>query len=252
MAAALVVAVLVMKGGGAPVETVQVQRGDITRTVTETGYMQPSQSHELYATQAARVVRVPVRTGQAVVRGQTLAELENPDLAAQISDARGQLSQAGAAAEAARAAAQRTELELRSAEEKFNRTEELYRSGAVSRAEYEKARLQVETLRKGLEEQNFLLQNALALADGLHQTLQHWKKRQHLVTSPADGTVLSLPVQAGQVLNPGSLLATVADPDSLEIRADILVDDLAEVGVGQKVKITAPVLGSKILNGRVK
>lgn len=255
MAAALVVvAALALRGGGTPVETVRVQQGDITRTVVETGYVQPSTNHEIYATQAARVVQVPVKNGQAVARGETLAVLENLDLAVQINDTRWQLSQAEASAAAARAALQKTDLELRSAEENHIRTQELYRTGAVSKTEYEKAELQVKTLRQSLEEQNSLLESSLVRVGGLGKTLQQLsaKEKQLLVTSPAEGVVLSLPVQAGQVLIPGNLLASVAAPDSLEIKADILSDDLAEVREGQKVIITAPVLGSRSLAGRVK
>lgn len=254
IAAVLAASALVIKDGGTPVETVRAREGNITRTVVETGYVQPSTSHELYATQTARVIQTPVKTGQTVARGQTLVVLENLDLAVQISDTRWQLSQAHADAGAAGAAVQRTGLELRNAEENFNRTEALYRSGSVSRVEYEKSLLQVETLRQDLAEQNSLLQSSLARVEGLGQTLRQLsaKEKQLVVTSPAAGSVLSLPVQAGQVLNPGSFLASVADPDSLEIKADILSDDLAEVREGQKVNITAPVLGGKSLTGRVK
>ncbi len=254
MAVVLVVAALAMKGGGTPVETVQVRRGDIARTVVETGYVQPSASHELYAGQTARVIEAPVETGQMVVRGQTLVVMESPDLAAQIISTRGQLSQAEAAAGASRAAVQRTGLELSSAEENYSRTEELYRLGAVSRVEYEKALLQVETLRQGLEEQNALLKSSLARVDSLEQTLRqlYAREKELLVTSPAGGLVMSLPVKSGQVLNPGSLLATVADLESMEVKADMLSDDLAGVREGQKVIITAPVLGGRIIAGRVK
>jgi HlyD family secretion protein len=252
--AVLVAAALALKGGGTPVETLQVRQGDIIRTVVETGYVQPSTDHELYATQTAKVILVPVKTGQAVASGQTLVVLENLDLAVQISDTQRQLSQANAAAAAARAALQRTGLELSHAEENYNRTQELFQSESVSRVEYEKALLQVETLRQSLEEQNSLLDSTLAQADGLGRTLQQLsaKEKQLLIVSPAKGAVLSLPVQAGQVLNSGSLLVTVAAPDSLEIKADILSDDLAEVREEQKVNITAPVLGGKSLTGRVK
>lgn len=252
--AVLVVAALALAGGGTPVETVQAQPGDITRAVVETGYVQPSTNHELYATQAARVVQVPVETGQTVARGQTLAVLENLDLSVQINDTRRQLSQAEASASSANAAMQKTDLELRNAEENYRRTKELFQTEAVSKVEYEKAQLQVETLRQGMEEQKSLLESSLAQVEGLGQTLQQLsaKEKQLLVTSPAGGAVLSLPIKEGQVLNPGSLLATVAAPDSLEIKADILSDDLAEVSEGQKVIITAPVLGNKSLTGRVK
>jgi len=72
------------------------------------------------------------------------------------------------------------------------------------------------------------------------------------VKSSVNGTVLSLPVKREQVLSPGALLASIGVPDHLEVKADILSDDLAEVKVGQKATITAPVLDQKVLKGKVK
>ena len=91
-------------------------------------------------------------------------------------------------------------------------------------------------------------------AEALEQILQQLlNKEQHLVIkSPANGVVLSLPVQKEQLLNPGTLIAQVAEPGKLEIKAHILSDDLAQVKVGQPVVVTAPVLGKKILAGTVK
>ncbi|OPX86188.1 MAG: Macrolide export protein MacA [Pelotomaculum sp. PtaB.Bin104] len=247
-------AAVALKGWGTEVETVSVARGDITRTVVDTGYVQPATDHELYATQTARVIGVPVKTGQTVARGQTLVVLENLDLAVQIKDTQRQISQGNAAAAATSAARQRIELELRSAQENFSRTEALYQSGAVSQVEYDQAKLQVDTLSQSLAEQDSQIVSSHALVGGLSQTLQQLnaKEKQLVVASPAAGAVLSLPAEVGQVLNPGSLLATVAAPDSLEVKADILSDDLAEVAEDQKVNITAPVLGGKTLTGRVK
>lgn len=251
---ALTVVVLVLKGGATPVETVQVQSGDITRTVVERGYVQSSTNHELYATQAATVIQVPVKTGQTVSMGETLVVLENTDLSLQINDISWQLSQAEAASAAASASLQRTDLELRNAEDNYNRSQELYKSESISRVEYEKALLQLETLRQIVEEQNYRLKSSQAQVNGLARTLQQLtdKEKQLLITSPASGIVLSLPVQTGQVLIPGNLLASVAVADRLEIKADILSDDLAEVSEGQKVNITAPVMGDKPLIGMVK
>jgi len=64
--------------------------------------------------------------------------------------------------------------------------------------------------------------------------------------------VLDLPVDEEQVVGPGALVASVAVPGRLEVRAEILSDDMGEVKVGQKAVITAPVLGQRTLAGEVK
>ena len=247
-------AVLALKGGGKEVETVAVQQGDITRSVVDTGNVQPTRDYNLYATQSARVVQVPVDTGQSVKKGQTLVVLENLDLSLQISDVRSQISQTVTAASGARAGLGRTELELKDAKENLARVQQLMEAGVATRVEYDKARLQAETLQQSLNEQQARLESALAQESGLQQSLRQLvaKERQLVMNSPVDGVVLSLPVKQEQVLNPGALMAAVASSDQLEIKADILSDDLAEVEEGQKVTVTAPVLGSKGLAGVVK
>ena len=143
LAAGIIAALLLT--GGTEVETVEVQVGSINRVVEETGYVQPATDFTLYASQTARVAQIPVETGQSVQLGQILLVLENQDLAAQVTETQSRLAQARAAAEGARAGLDRTRLELQDAEANLKRTEELYQTDAVTKVEYEKARLLVET-----------------------------------------------------------------------------------------------------------
>jgi len=240
--------------GGTEVETVTVKTGNITRAVEDTGYVQPATSYDLHAAQNARVIRVAVTTGQQVKAGQTLVALENLDLTLQIEDTRSRLSQIAASIEAGQAAVQRLELELQNAAANLERIRALHEAGAVPTVEYEAAALKVAGLEQSLQEQTALLESARAQEAGLHKSLQNLNRKELQLTlqSPVDGIVLSLPAKQEQVVAPGTLLATVAVPGKLEIKADILSDDLGEVDLGQRVRITAPVLGGKILYGEVK
>lgn len=252
--AALAITVAALAGRGKEVETVQARQGSITRTVVDTGYVQSTTDIDLYATQNVRVAEAPVKTGQPVKKDQILVVLENLDLALQVSEARSQLAQVKTTVAAAEAAIERARLELKDAEDNLNRIRELFQSGAASQVEYEKAKLQVEAGQQGLSEQNSQLENFQAQVDGLNQTIQQLgaKEEQLVVKSPANGVVVDIPVKPGQVLTAGALLVSIAAPDQLEVKADILSDDLAEIKVGQKVTITAPVLGEKTLAGEVK
>ncbi|NPV26088.1 MAG: efflux RND transporter periplasmic adaptor subunit [Firmicutes bacterium] len=252
--AILLLAAILLTRGGPVVDTVKVQPGNISRTVEDVGYVQPATDYNFQATQSARVIRVPVETGQFVKQGQTLVVLENLDLAVQLADIRSQLLQAEATVSGTKAALERTELELKDAQENLARIEELFQAGAVTQAEFDKARLLVETYQRSLSEQQARLSSARSQITGYNQTLQQLatKEQQLVLKSPVDGIVLSLPVKPEQVLQPGALLASVAVPGQLEVKADILSDDLAEVKEGQKVNVTAPVLGQKVLVGEVK
>jgi HlyD family secretion protein len=255
VAAALALAVyFIFFSAGKEVETVEVKQGLIARTVEDDGYVQPVNDYKVYATQNVKVTGTPVSNGQAVQRGQVLVTMENLDLSIQINDARSQLSQAAANAGAAKASLERSRLELKDAMDNLTRTEELFRAGAATRAEYEKAQLQVDTARQNISEQSSQLDSIQARMAGLEDLLGRLnaKEQELVIKSPVKGIVLDIPVKKDQVLSPGALLADVAPPDQWEIKADILSDDLAEVKEGQKVTITAPVLGAKVLTGEVK
>ncbi|HAU30797.1 MAG TPA: efflux RND transporter periplasmic adaptor subunit [Desulfotomaculum sp.] len=156
-------------------------------------------------------------------------------------------------AEGSKAALDKASAELEDAKENYARIQNLYETGAASRMEYDKAALQVQIDEKNLQEASTVLQAGLAQAEGLKQSLAALsaKEEQLTVKSPLEGIVLAVPVKLGQVVNPGVLLVTVADSDQLEVKADILSDDLGQVAVGQKVTITAEVLDRQ-LAGEVK
>ena len=216
--------------------------------------MQAATNYDIHAAQSARVVNVPVETGQAVDRGQILAVLENLDLALQISEVNSQISQTAAAAAGARATLERLQLELQDAHDNLARSQGLFQAGAISQVDFDQARLRVDTARQSISEQNSVLESALAQQAGLNSSLQQLsaKEEQLVIKSPVNGIVLALPVKQGQVVNPGDLLANVAESGQLEIKSDILSDDLADIKIGQKVTITAPVLGQQSLAGEVK
>ncbi|MEG6520441.1 efflux RND transporter periplasmic adaptor subunit [Desulfotomaculum sp. 1211_IL3151] len=245
---------LALSYGGIEVETVQIAKGEIRQTVEEIGYVQPSTEFNLYTTQSARVVKVPVKSGQAVTKDQPLVFLENLDLAAQLTDLHAQLAQAATAVNTAKVAQQRAQLVLQDAQGDLARSEELFNAGAATKVELEKAKLLVDTSNQNVEEANSQLESALVVHAGLNQSLQQLnaKEQQLVVKSPIKGTLLAIPAEQEQVLSQGALLATVAVAGQLEIKADILGDDLRDIKLGQNVVITAPVLGQKVLEGQVK
>jgi HlyD family secretion protein len=214
----------VLFSDGKEVETVQVRQGSIIRTLVDNGYVQPTTSYDLQATQGARVDRVLVEKGQPVKQGQTLVVLENLDLAMQINEVRSQLSQAKTTADGTRAAVERAQIELKDAgertqgenfdraielkdaKENFDRAQELFQAGAITRVEYDKAKQQVEICqqnyneqnyrveicRQSLNEQNYRLENVLAQIAGLNQSLRQLtaKEQQLVVKSSVNGTCL--------------------------------------------------------------
>jgi HlyD family secretion protein len=250
----LAVAGIVLMSGGTEVETSQVTRGEINRMVVDSGVVQPVQSWDLYAEQNARVDTISLEIGAQVQKGQLIMSLENKDLAVQIADAQARLAQSELQAAGAQSSLEKLELALKQAREDLNRAEKLVEEGVITEAELETAQLSVKSYEKDLSQQKALLESARAGAAGLRETLTQLSDKREVLTvkSPADGIILKLPIKQGELVMPGSLLVSISLPGQLEVKADILSDDLGEIELGQKVRITAPVLGNEVLSGTVQ
>lgn len=236
------------------VEAVRIEEGNIVSNVEETGEVKASNSSDIYASQSGRIAEVQAEIGQTVTRGQVLIRMESPDLQIEKESVSAQIAQANAAVNRALEAIVATELELEQAQAHLKRISALHEAGAVSTAEYDKAREQVHSSQKLLAQQNASLESYKAQAGSLVNMMNPIvkKKQELLQVSPVTGVVLTLKVKPQQVITQGTLLASVGSPNKLEVKADIIEDDLRDIKVGQKVVITSPVLDRKYILGKVQ
>jgi HlyD family secretion protein len=234
-------------------ELTSVAPGNILSTVVDTGYVQAADKTDIYATQGGRIINLPVSVGQTVVKGQVLMVLDNRDLSMSSQQLQIQLSQANAAVSTAQAALQQGNLDLADIQAQFNRAQELYNAGAISQVEYDTDRSLLDKTLANNAAQQQSLQDTQAQVN-INQSLLNnaQQKEQELqIRSPSSGTLMQLPVQPQETVAYGTLVADVASADNLEIKVDLLSDDLGEVQLGQKAQITAPVLGDQVLSGEV-
>jgi RND family efflux transporter MFP subunit len=66
-----------------------------------------------------------------------------------------------------------------------------------------------------------------------------------IIRSPISGKIAALPLRAGELASPGTLLATVVgDQTRLQVKASVSGDDLSRLKVGQNVLIEGAVKGT--------
>lgn len=251
--AAVIAAVAIMGSSGEEVEVVKASRGTFTLMVEETGYVEAANDREVQATAAAQVRDLLVESGDKVMLGQVLMRLSSPELTAETESARSQLASMETELQAAELSVQSLCLELKQAENGLTRKKVLLESGALAKAEYEEAELQVDKLRKSISQQEASasgLNKQVASLSTMLDSLEE-KAGELQVISPISGTILDLPVKVGQVVAPGTLLAQVGSDNQLEVKTELLSDDLRRVKTGQTTHITAPVLGEQALTGQV-
>lgn len=256
IAAALLVVIAgiyLMSQGAEEVPAVTAKTSSISVSVEDTALVQAAEDYHVFSTQNARLSHISIEIGQMVEKGQIIMQLENPELQLQLSESRSQLAQSQSSAASARAGIKRLERQLQDARSNVARIQKLLHQGAVSKSEYEKAVLLADTLQESLNEQAAHQAALESQVKGIQESISKLSEleKELQLYSPIQGVILRIPVESGQPVMAGTLLASIAAVQDLEIKAEILSDDLADIAIGQKVRISAPVLGEVRLEGKV-
>lgn len=268
----LVVLLLARLGSGGTARTVQaagvqvdsVRAGGFSVTVAGTGTAQPLEARIIAAAVAGRVEHRMHHVGDRVKAGDTLLMLSNPDVQLQLLTARQQLQTVKANAlslklslnnqvadldaQISALAAQKSEAE-RGAAVADKLVADKYI--ALEEARTLKERAADATRRLALLQQRRqdvqdaitpLLSNAVSQVAGLEQIVafQAQLERSLVVTAGMAGVVESMPLEDGQWIQSGSVLARIIQPDRLKFVVRISDADANLIAVGQAAAVVGP------------
>jgi multidrug efflux pump subunit AcrA (membrane-fusion protein) len=239
----------------------EVRRGPMLRQVRAPGSLVPVEVRLITADSAGRVERLLVRRGASVAADTALLELSNPDVNLQSLEAERQLAAAEAQLVELRNTLEGQRLqqvallaslraERAEAERRAGADAQLAGKGFASEAEAARSAERRAELdeRLGVEERRLTL-----LGEGLAERSAAWRaqiaklrdvaafRRRQLeglrVRAGAEGVVHELPLELGQWVTPGQLLARLAVGAGL--RADLRVPEAQakDVAVGQPVDV---------------
>lgn len=242
------------------------------RKVQARGTLVPEHLHWVSATGPASVSRIAVRPGDAVKEGELLVELSNADLELAALEA----ESAAAAAEtllttmkaqgseallALEAELAQLEGEVAAQQVDAETVQALAAKGLASKrdertkrrtTEGRRARLRIERKRR-----RAMNRGTAARLHSAEKELRSLRKvasfrRRQLealrVVAPAGGVVQELPLEPGQWMSAGSLLAKIAKPGALEAELQVPESSASEVAVGQAAALQ---VGQATAAGRV-
>lgn len=214
IAAAVVIPKLLAGGPTAlPVTTGAVEKMDIEEAVTIKGTIEGSQKADVATSNNYKIVSILVEEGDIVQKDQILAVLDAKDLQDDYQKALNTLNQS---------------------KFDYENAKNLYAEGAMSKDEYLKAETQYQSDR--------LTAESLNIADKVN------------IKSPIAGTVTRVNVNIGRYANDtenSSPMFVVEDLQNLKMDVKISEYDISKIKVGQKVTITAEVLGEDSVTGVV-
>ena len=194
------------------VEAVAVSAPRASGGVTATGTLERRREMALSFRIAGVLTRVSVEAGDAVRAGQVLATIDPAAV-----DARQQAMSS----------------DLDKARRDLDRAKTLYAKGYVTKVRVDDA------------------ESAVRSAGAAYNSAAFDRRWAQLV-SPASGVVLERKAQAGEVVQPGQAVVSVADLNSpLVLRVPLPDRDVAGIGVDAPVEITVDALPGQTLTGRV-
>lgn len=234
-------------------ETVVVSRTTLQTRVAETGTVEPRRTVEIKSEFSGEVRKIFAAEGDAVSAGQILLLLrQEPNQASQVARLRASIKEERINVEQAR-------LER-------DRMADLYPRGYVPRKDletavqnYRNARVRLELAKQQLLlalggnhdlYRNYLSQNGAGIFSGALEEFQ--------VTAPADGTILEVAVEPGEIITSGTatfgggtVLMRLADLSRMVVKTDINEVNISRVDIGQEAEIRLDALPGKVFHGVV-
>jgi HlyD family secretion protein len=279
VAGALAYALLALSGRKPvpKISAVSPVRENLVASINSNGKVEPIAPYVTRTKLDTFVEKVNAKEGQAVRRGQLLLGLDVKDAAAQLAEAKSKLlraqddlrsarsgGRADAAAQVAgdlaKAQAERERLQKNHealvrliAQQAATRDDLAFNDLALTKAQAEVARLAAakqefdRSAKLEIDHATLQVQEIQSQVASLEE-----KVGQGRITAPADGTLYSLPVKAGDYVKVGDLLLEMADLHKVRVRAFIDEPELGGLEPNQPVKITWDALPNKSWVGKTE
>jgi len=210
-------------------ETVNVEKGVITNTVTATGTIEAITTIEVGTQVSGIIQHIYVDFNDNVKQGQLLAKLDETSLKAQLEQSQASLDQAQA--------------QLNYQEATWNRLKALFDKSLIAKADYDQALYNYENSKASLS-------NAKSAVARANVNLDY-----ATITSPISGVVLNRAIEEGQTVaasfNTPTLFTIVNDLTQMEVQTSVDEADIGKINQGQRVEFTVDAYPDLMFEGSV-
>jgi HlyD family secretion protein len=197
-------------------DTIKVEKGNITNTVTATGTIEAITTVEVGTQVSGIIEHVYVDFNDNVKKGQILAKLDEIALRAQLDQSQASVDMAQA--------------QLTYEEATYNRLKALYDKDLIAQADFDQALYNYQNSKASLS-------NAKSALDRTKVNLAY-----ATIYSPIDGVVLNRAIEEGQTVaasfNTPEMFTIVNDLTQMEVQTSVDEADIGQVIEGQRVEFT--------------
>jgi HlyD family secretion protein len=239
-----VLGVLGSSDEGTTVETMIVEKMDVTETVSATGKIKPEVEVSISPEVPGEIIQLNINEGDAVTKGDLLVMI-NPDLL------RSSVSRSQAGLSNSRSNFAQSQATLAEAKANFNRSSQLFKKGVISQSDYDTALANYDRAKASERSAYFGVQSAAASVNEATDNLGRTS-----IFAPMTGTVSLLAVELGERVvgtqqMAGTELLRVADLSQMEVEVDVNENDIVKIHVGDKAIVEVDAYLKKEFEGQV-
>lgn len=208
---------------------VHVKRGTIENTISAVGKIEPFEYVDLGAQVSGRIEKLYVDIGDAVKKGQLLAQIDPSIYQANLDYSKAALDSLQAELKQYNAEAQLAKLQ-------YNRAKKLYESKAVSKERLEDAESAYKVSLARIESLKAQIRQARSTIKTNTTNLGYTK-----IYATMNGIVTNQPVKEGETINANQttpVIMQVAQLSKMTIRAEVSEADISSITIGMPVYFT--------------
>jgi HlyD family secretion protein len=255
------------------VQTGNVAKQDLASVVSASGEIKPLTYVNVGANAFGKIVKLYVKEGDKVMKGQLLAQLEQvqsaADVAAQratVGASQGDAVAADAAVNTAVADLNRAKADAERTKLDYERASGLYKEQLIAKSDFDTRKAAYEVAVAQVVQAEARIAQGKAQSDSAKDHITSAKATltrasdqlsKTTYVAPYDGVVTNLPVREGETVvvgiqnAPGSTLMTIADMSVITAEVKVDETDIVNVKRGQTAEVTVDAIPGKIFKGHV-
>jgi len=255
------------------VQTGKAQRQNLNSVVSASGEIKPKTYVNIGANAFGKIVKLNVKEGDRVKKGDVLAQLENVQSTADVNANKASLQAAETDYIAAEAGLQTSKADLNKSESDaaharldWQRAQGLYKDALIAKQDYDTKKAAWESAEAMLVQAQARVEQAKAQKDSAQRHISQNQAnltrvsdvlQKTIYAAPYAGVITNLPVREGETVvmgiqnAPGSTLMTLADMSVITAEVKVDETDIVNVKIGQTAEVTIDAIPRKVFHGTV-
>ncbi len=238
----LIVVVVMVKGSGHTTTRVATEKAgvrDITEVVSASGKVQPEVEVKISSDVSGEIVELMVKEGDTVKKGDLLLRVDPIIYQSALQRIQATLNGTKANLATSQARWEQAKSQLVNAESSYNRSEKLFKQGAISQSEMDQAKASYESAKSEVAAANESVHSAEFTVRSTEASVKESSDNlaKTSIYAPVDGTVSKLNKRKGERVvgtaqMEGTEIMRLANLLEMEVQVDVNENDILRVHVG--------------------